>query len=102
MSELRKILELILNDDWHDLLMYLTMEEIKANNIKTSSEDYEAEGDYETDARHTYPNRDNLIKTVIEKVLKGNIWDGVAPEDIIRMKVEDEGKPTEPEEKEGE
>ncbi len=69
MNEHRKLLELILNDDWHDLLMYLTMEEIKKNRIATSSEDYKWEGDYETDARHTFPNRNKLIKTVIKKVL---------------------------------
>ena len=70
MSNLRKLLNLILNDDWHDLLMYLTMDEIKASRIKTSSESYEWEGDYEIDARHTFPNRNKLIKTVIRKVLK--------------------------------
>lgn len=68
-KKLRKLLKLILKDDWHDLLMYLTWDEIKKNHIATSSDDYEHEGDYETDARHTYPNRNNLIKTVIKKVL---------------------------------
>ena len=68
-KELKKLLELILNDDWHDLLMYLTMDEINENGIKTSSEDYEWEGDYEMDARHTFPSRNNLTKAVIKKVL---------------------------------
>lgn len=66
----KKVLELILKDDWHDLLMYLTTDEIKENHIATSSGDYEWAGDYETDARHTYPNMNNLIKTVIKKILK--------------------------------
>jgi len=65
----RKVLKLILNDNWHDLLTYLTMDEINANHIATSSGDYEWAGDHETDARHTYPNMSNLIKTVIKKVL---------------------------------
>lgn len=68
-EEFKKVLKLILNDDWHDLLMYLTWDEIKENHIATSSDDYKHEGDYETDARHTFPNRNNLIKTVIKKVL---------------------------------
>ena len=69
MCKLIKVLNLILSDDWSGLLMLLTMEEMKANHIATSSGDYELEGDYEIDARHTFPNRNNLIKTVIKKVL---------------------------------
>jgi len=70
MDDLRKLLNLILNDDWHDLLMYLTVDEIKANCISPSSESYKWEGDYEIDARHTFPTRKKLIKAVIRKVLK--------------------------------
>ena len=69
-EEFKKILELILKDDWHDLLKYLTMDEIDKDGIRISSEDYRYEGDFELDARHTYPNRNNLIKAVIKKVLK--------------------------------
>lgn len=65
-----KILELILADDWHGLLMLLTIEEMKESNIPDCSEGYEFEGDYEIDARHTYPNRNKLIKAVIRKILK--------------------------------
>ncbi len=68
-KELIKVLVLILNDDWSGLLKFLTWEEIQVNHIKTSSSDYEWEGDYETDARHTFPNRNQLIKTVIRKAL---------------------------------
>lgn len=70
MEEYKKVLRFILNDDWHDLLRCLTWDEIQKNRIATSSDDYEHEGDFETDARHTFPNRNNLIKTVIKKVLE--------------------------------
>lgn len=66
----RKVLKLILNDDWRGLLTYFTEDEISVNQIATSPGDYEWAGDYETDARHTYPNMSNLIKAVIKKALK--------------------------------
>ena len=66
----RKVLKLILNDDWRSLPTYFTEDEISTNQIATSSGDYEWAGDYETDARYTYPNMSNLIKIVIKKVLK--------------------------------
>jgi len=69
-KELIKVLMLILRDDWDGLLKFLTWEEIQVNHLKTSPDDYEWEGDYETDARHAFPNRNNLIKTVIKKVLE--------------------------------
>ena len=71
-EEYRKVLQLILNDDWRDLLMILTDDEIDKNHIARSSLDYECEGDYAEDARYTYPYRDKLIKTVIKKVLGVN------------------------------
>ena len=69
MCKLVKVSKFILNDDWHGLLMLLTTEEMEENHIAMYPENYEHEGDYEIDARHTYPNRNNLIKTVIKKVL---------------------------------
>jgi len=65
----KRILELILNDDWHSLLLYLPPEEIEENRIATSLRDYEYEGDYQVDARYTFPNRTVLVKEVIKKVL---------------------------------
>ena len=68
-EEFLKVLMLILRDDWDGLLKYLTWQEIQVNHIETSFDDYEWAGDYETDARHTFPNRNNLIKVVIKKAL---------------------------------
>jgi len=66
----REILISIAKGDWERLLSYLTEEEIKQNFIETNLDCYELEGDYETDARYTYPCREQLIKTVIKKMLK--------------------------------
>lgn len=60
----------IYESDWEALLADLSQEEIERRRVSTCLSDYKWEGDYSTDARYTYPERDKLIGLVIGNKLK--------------------------------
>ena len=65
-----ELLTAIVNSWWQKLIDYLPEETIKKRQIKTRACDYEWEGEHETDARYTYPNREKLIDAVLMKILE--------------------------------
>ena len=75
----KELLEAIMNQQWDVFLDYLEPEIIKERRIPTITYEYEWEGEYETDARHTYPNRENLIHAVIKQYFGEEFPDSKMP-----------------------